>query len=200
MKIDEDRLRLTKQTPNSLQMRLHSFSILTKTLIRLGVSANQTTLLSCMFGMFGVYLLYNGFRILSVPILYFYSVLDYSDGWIARYNGTASDFGYNLDHANHTLVVISMLVVSSLASEHLLIGGITILFFLISIWKPYHETGVLGSSYSKIRGLGVQFFVETGTYLGIILNRLEVLILAHLILYAAVFVLSVVAKIKELNI
>ena len=123
--IDIERLHSLKKG-GSLHAKLHTSTFLTRTFIKLNISANQVTFLSCVFGLMGILGLYMEYRILSVSFFYFYTVLDYSDGWVARYTGTESKQGYNLDHINHGIVTTILLSVTSILTGYFLFGIIPI--------------------------------------------------------------------------
>jgi len=197
MKVDREKLHATKQK-STLHMLLHTSSRLTSVLIRLNVTANQTTFLSCISGLLGVLALHTEFKIFSILFFYFYTVLDYSDGWVARYTETESTFGEHLDHINHTIVSIFLLLTVAVLTEQYLACSLAIVLFLFSIYKHCHDPRLLGNFYEKIIvPVGSQLFIELLLYSSIIFSCFELTFIAHLVLYGAIFMLSVITKIKE---
>ncbi len=69
---------------------------LTKPLLKVGVSANQATLIGLFIGVIsGLFLTFENpiYWILGALFLYLYLIFDYVDGEIARYNKSVSKFG-----------------------------------------------------------------------------------------------------------
>ncbi len=194
MKIDIKKLQTLRKN-SSLNAIAHSSLLLTKTFIRLNVSANQITFLSCVSGLMGVFVLYTGPRIFFIPLFYFYKVLDYCDGWVARYTGTESEWGDRLDHINHTIVTTALLSVTSILTGQYLFGMLALSLYLHTICKPAYDVRILGGVYGVIQRIGIPLPLELTVYLSVMLNRLELVILGYLVLYGAIFGLSVVTKV-----
>lgn len=194
MKVDIKKLRTMRKNP-SLHAVVHSSSLLTSIFIRLNISANQVTFLSCVTGSIGAFVLYTGPRMLLIPLFYLYTVLDYSDGWVARYTGTESEWGNYIDHINHTIVTVALLAVASVLTGQYLFGVLAFSLYLCAI-KLAYDVRILGGTYGVIQRIGAQLPLELVVYLAVVLNRLELVILAHLVLYGTTFILSMVTKIK----
>jgi phosphatidylglycerophosphate synthase len=80
---------------------------LTKILLMLGVSANQATLLSILFGITGSSLLISTrpvLWIIAAFILYIHVLLDHSDGEIARYRKSSSPSGRYYDEIGGMII------------------------------------------------------------------------------------------------
>jgi len=195
MEIDEVRLQKARRV-FSLHGKLHASEKLTRMLISFGTSADQTTLLSAESGLIGIYCMYLGLNLLAVVFLWVYIAFDYSDGWIARYNGTASKHGEFLDHINHGIVVSLMLLLSAYITNQYAIGIVTMVLFLTAISIPYQETGLLGTNYSLIRRIGVQLLPEFGIFFGLIFNRLDILLLCHFLLYTVTILISILSRVR----
>ena len=79
----------------------------TKLLLKIGISANQATLLSLLFALIGgFFLVFTDVKslILSAVFLYLYLIFDCVDGEIARYTKTSSKLGSHLDFMVGTFV------------------------------------------------------------------------------------------------
>lgn len=200
MNVDRERLNATKgkgERKNTHAL-LHTSTTLTSLLIRANVTANQTTLLSCVFGLLGVLALWAGFKFLSILLFYFHWTLDYSDGWIARYTGTASDFGAMVDDTNHAIVTVFLfIVVASLIGQFLLVF-VTVSVYLLATFRHCHDINLLGGFYNKVTKLiSPILLLEFSLYFSIILDRWEVVTVAYLLVWGAMCVLSVITKIIQ---
>lgn len=149
--------------------------------------------------MFATYLLFTEYKILSVFLLYLHIVLDYSDGWIARYNESVSKFSQILDPMNHIVVTVSMIIVSSIISGYTLITIFTIFLYLLMFLIPYYKTELLiGEINSPIRQFG-GLINEFMIYFGIFVNRLEIIIFARVFFSGIMFTLFIFSKIQGLR-
>lgn len=105
--------KICQNTRNNFDKRLfrnnyHLLSIyVTKWAIQLGLSANQMSLISLLFGIIaGLLLIQNNSWIFSLGILFFhiYAIFDFSDGEIARYKKETSLKGAFLDEISGDFV------------------------------------------------------------------------------------------------
>lgn len=209
MNIDREKLRATKSRKiagrdgelierKDIHSLLHTSTSLTSLLIRANVTANQTTLISCVFGLLGVLALWAEFKFLSILFTYLHWTLDYSDGWIARYTGTASDFGTWLDTINHVVVTTFLFVTIANMTDQDSFCWLTVFVFLISIFDRSHDANLLGGSYRKISILMPPALVlELSLYFSIIFNRFEVVTVTYLLIWGSTYVLSVISRIKQ---
>lgn len=200
MNVDRERLNATKGKGErrNIHALLHTSASLTSLLIRANITANQTTFLSCVSGLLGVLAFWAGFKLFSVLFFYFHWTLDYSDGWIARYTGTASDFGAMVDDTSHAIVTTSLfIVVVSLTGQFLLVF-VTVSVFLLGVFKHCHDINLLGGFYNKVTKLiPPMLLLEFSLYFSIIFNRWEVVMAAYLSVWGVICILSVITKIRQ---
>jgi phosphatidylglycerophosphate synthase len=86
----------------------------TKFFIKLGLTANQVTVLNLLFTFGGVYSLFTKNYLIAFVLYQLYFIIDCSDGELARYYNTASGRGLFLDRMVH--VVSEPLLFLGLAS------------------------------------------------------------------------------------
>ena len=86
----------------------------TKLFIKIGLTANQVTVLNLLFTFGGTYSLFTGNYLVAFALYQLYFIIDCSDGELARYYGTASGRGLFLDRMVH--IVSEPLLFLGLAS------------------------------------------------------------------------------------
>lgn len=194
--IDIQKFQATKPR-HCILVILHTYSPLTRMFIRLNISANQVTFLSCAAGVMSVLGIHVGYKALSILLYYFYTVFDCMDGWVARYTGTASSAGHRLDLINHTIVTVLLFVEIAVRSGEFMSCTLVILLFVYSMHVPSYDVRILGRAYDIINFITPTFPLELSIYFGIIFNRFELTIVSHLLVHGATLCLTVVTKIKE---
>ena len=193
MKVDKEKLYKVESI-RTLGSRFYRSSKLTSMLIKLNITANQVTFLSWISGLLGVFIFCTEIRIFSIPFFYFYSVLDSSDGWVSRYMGTNSTFGNHLDHLNHGIVTTSLFISIMFLTKQYFLCFLAITLFLFSMFIASHDMRLLGDHYEKIHTLTPQLFLDIALYLGIVFNYFDPVIIGNLLVFGAIFVLSIITK------
>ena len=121
--------------------------------LRLGISANSVTILSGIFCIIGGILLSSRsiwIVILGIAFFYIYSLLDHSDGDIARYNKQSSILGAFLDWYVHLLRDAAMftgLAIGSFADKP---SVFIIICGFLSVLSPIFDKSVVGCGWTVI--------------------------------------------------
>ena len=121
--------------------------------LRLGISANTVTILSFIFCIIGGFLLSSRsiwIVVLGIVFFYIYSLLDHSDGDIARYNKQSSILGTFLDWYVHLLRDAAMftgLAIGSFADQP---SVFIIICGFLSVLTPIFDKSVVGCGWTVI--------------------------------------------------
>ena len=121
--------------------------------LRFGISANTVTILSCIVCIIGGFLLSSRsiwIVILGIAFFYIYSLLDHSDGDIARYSKQSSILGTFLDWYVHLLRDAAMftgLAIGSVADQP---SVFIIICGFLSVLTPIFDKSVVGCGWTVI--------------------------------------------------
>ena len=187
----------TTQGKSDLHMQFHKHVSIpfTYILLRLNITANQATFLSCVLGLLGGFILFTELKLLSIVFFYLYFVLDYSDGWIARYTETVSVFGGRLDNASHLIATTNLLVVVTVLTKQYLLGFLTIVLYFLGALKSSSDITIPKSLYKKwIQPIHPQLAIELTLFFSVILNNLQPVLFIHLLIYVVIFLLFTFKK------
>ena len=121
--------------------------------LRLGISANTVTILSGIFGIVGGFLLYcRSIWIVIIGIIFFYiyTLLDYSDGEVARYNKQSSMLGKFLDWYLHLLRDAAMFTGLAMGAFADKPSGFIIICGFLSVLTPIFDKSVIGCGWTVV--------------------------------------------------
>ena len=190
------------QGKSDLHMQFHKHASIpfTYLLLRLNATANQTTVLSCLLGLLGGFVLFTELRFFSILFFYLYFVLDYSDGWIARYTGTISVFGGRLDNAGHLIVTTNLLFVTMMLTKLYLLSFLVFFLYFFGAFKSFSDIAIPKKFYEKIiHPIHPQLVIELTLFFSVVLDNLQLVLFIHLLIYMVIFLLYVIKKIRVRN-
>ena len=120
--------------------------------LRLGLSANQVTLLSGAVACVGGLLLTSNepwFVLAGVLCFHIFAILDMSDGEVARYRGQGGAAGHYLDWAMH-FVSSSALMLGLFFSSLSSLDGVLILIGVLAVMVPLLDKSITTSTWTVI--------------------------------------------------
>ena len=115
--------------PSLYAKQLRPISIrLTWLLVRTPISANEVTILQCIFGLIGAVLFACSEYVLGAIFLQIGYILDLCDGEVARWKHQESKAGNYLDLINHRIVIPAMFFGLGIGTGYIVAGMIAGLF------------------------------------------------------------------------
>jgi len=121
--------------------------------IRFNVGANEVTILSGIFCIIGAFLVASKsiwFVILGIICFHFYTLLDYCDGEVARYNKTGSITGFFLDWYMHFVRDASVFMGLAFGAFNFKFNIPMVLFGFFSVLTPILNKTILNSGWTVI--------------------------------------------------
>lgn len=112
-------------------------------LIKLNVSANQTTVVALFAGISAAVSVYFGYYIIGVILLWISGLLDVLDGTIARKTGSTSSIGTLMDILFDRIIEIGMLLVLTFMDKSLAIPVVFVLSSIIISMTIFLTVGAL---------------------------------------------------------
>lgn len=125
--------------------------------VRIGMSPNQISLISLIFGLFCAFLFFKQMFVAGSLMLFISAVLDLIDGSVARKNGTESDFGAVIDWVIDKYVDCFVLLGIGLS-------GIHIISHFVSFSAEFQPVADFGIVAMAIIGSMMNTFIKPVVY------------------------------------
>ena len=125
--------------------------------VRIGISPNQISLISLIFGLFCAFFFFKQMFVAGSLMLFVSAVLDLVDGSVARKNRTESDFGAVIDWVIDKYVDCFVLLGIGLS-------GIQIITHFVSFSSEFHTVADFGIVAMAIIGSMMNTFIKPVVY------------------------------------
>lgn len=194
------------RTDVSINNRLHFFSSHLSTpcaftLYKIGLNANQATLLFGLLGIISALFFYNNMMLIGYVLFRLHIIVDMADGTIARAQKKFSEYADGFDKVNHILVNTLVILVLSKNCDYefiMLLLPIFLVYYLFTKLFSKYPAGVHVSSRSIKKVILKNMVAFEGYIIAMLINNYFSLNFSNEInaIYSSFFLLLIIIKIR----